>query len=183
MISFLQFLKEASSKKGEGSTCIMLYFDKLVDPLFKEIKYQIDKDHLYGVDDGYGFETNPHVTVKYGVIEPDLDMVNDILGKIDPVPIKTKPKFSLFENEKYDVLKVNIMSPELRKFNARVERIFDCEENKFKGYIPHSTIAYLQPGYGRKYLNMESDFLDSEYLMTRLVISGPTLDKKYVTLK
>lgn len=182
MISFLQFLKESSSsKKGSGSSCIMLYFDKIVDPLFKEIKSKINPKDLYGVEDGYGFESNPHVTVKYGIVERDFSIIKDTLGKIDPIEVKTKTKFSLFENEKYDVLKVNVSSAPLRMLNGRICRIFECEDS-YPTYIPHSTICYLQPGSGRRYLNLESDFLNNSYIMNRLVISDPDLNKKYISL-
>lgn len=181
MISFSNFLLEASDKKGMGHSCIMLYYGSPHKDMFLSLKDKIDPEDLYGVDLGYGFETSPHVTVKYGIIEDDLDLMKDIIGKVDPIIVKTAKSFSLFENEKFDVLKISIYSKELREFNRRICRIFE-NEDKYPTYNPHTTIAYLNPGTGKKYIDMDSPVLNTFFTLKKLVLSDPESNKRYIKL-
>jgi len=143
---------------------------------------KIDENDLYKPEDGFGVETDPHVTVKYGLHENDHDKVFTTLGKISPVTVKFKTKVSLFENEKYDVIKINLSGPDIRALNKRVSDIFECTDG-YPVYTPHSTIAYVKPGTGHKYLNLDSDFMGSEFDLTRLIYSDSKSDKKYKYLK
>lgn len=179
MIRFKEFILE-SEKKGQGYGCLMLILSSEHKKTFNKIFNQIDDDDLYGVEDGYGKETEPHVTVKYGLHENDHDKIFDILGKIDPITIKLKSP-SLFENEKYDVLKMGVSSPELRSLNSRVCRIFEYTD-KYKDYNPHVTIAYLKPGMGKKYLKLQNDIIGKDLTLSRLCFSDDKTNKKYKKL-
>lgn len=76
---------------------------------------------------------------------------------------------------------MNVSGDELREFNRRVERIFDWESD-FDKYIPHITLGYLQPGCGRKYLNLESPLFGQEITLSRLVISNKYKQYKYIDI-
>lgn len=180
MISFKQFLLEGS-QKGSGSSCIMLYFNNHYMNQFKKITSKINPKDLWGENDGYGLETKFHVTIKYGLYEQDLDVIHSTIGELNPIPVKLKKSLSLFENQKYDVLKLNVSGDELREFNRRVEKIFDWESD-FDKYIPHVTIGYLQPGSGKKYLNLDSPLFGQEITLSQLVISNKYRQYKYIDI-
>lgn len=180
MDSFKVFLE--GSKKGNGFGCLMLYFTNELKKDFLKLTKEIDPDDLYKPEDGFGAEDTPHVTVKYGLHENDHDKVFTTLGKIDPIPVKFKRKVSLFENKKFDVVKINMSGMELRALNRRVCSIFDYTDN-FPVYQPHSTIAYVTPGKGTKYLNLEAPFMGEEFLINKLVYSDDESNKKFRRLK
>ena len=95
---------------------------------------------------GDGFETDPHVTLLYGIHEehPTLPLI-DIL--------ETHPKFtvtlgdvSLFtEDEEFDVVKTDIHCNDL--FVLRSTMLTVCYYTlTFPEYIPHATIAFVKKG-------------------------------------
>ena len=182
MISFKDYLLTEGAKKGTGFGCLMLMFTNDLKKDFLKLTNQIDEKHLYKPEDGYGRENEPHVTVKYGLHENDHDIVFQTLGKLPPVPIKFKKKVSLFENEKFDVVKLNISGSELRALNKRVSTVFECTDT-YPNYQPHATVAYVQPGFGNKYLDLAADFMGEEFEITRLCFSDENSDKKFKVLK
>lgn len=97
-----------------------------------------------------GREHDPHVTVKYGVhFQTPSRRLRDALRRFGPVTI-TFGKTSLFQNEDADVLKVDIVSPDLRRLNNLIARLLPTDDTH-PIYSPHATIAYLKPGRGKKY--------------------------------
>ena len=113
----------------------------------------IPKDELYdSVDPEWSdgaLETDPHVTVLYGLTKHEADPVAAAIADHGPVTV-TLGKMSLFESEDYDVLKVDVESPKLRALNAKISKL--PNENTFPDYKPHMTIAYLKKGEGKKYV-------------------------------
>lgn len=143
-------------KKGDSydSGCVMLYFKF---PAIKEIHDQIDPEDLYtqdGSEDGrtYGIEDEPHITLLFG-LDPSvpLDDVVDILDNHTYTPCQVY-NASLFENEKYDVLKFDVKGSDLHETNEELCTL--PYENKFPDYHPHMTIAYIKPGKGSKYTEL-----------------------------
>jgi hypothetical protein len=92
---------------------------------------------------GYGYENDPHVTIKYG-FTPDLDKIKlaTALKGIKPFIISLIA-INRFTNPKFDVLKFDAESPVLRELRKRV----DCysNEDSHPVYHPHMTLAYVQP--------------------------------------
>src|SRR5690606_16013984 len=64
-----------------------------------------------------GIETNPHITIKYGLHTNDPRQVADAIAGQPPVAV-TFGKTSVFANDKCDVVKVEIESNGLRELNA-----------------------------------------------------------------
>lgn len=102
---------------------------------------------------GEGRETNPHVTVKYGLHEQEPGPVEDFLGKKGPITL-TLGKTSFFNpsksSEGNDVVIVGVDSPELRALNRDVSSNFKVTDTHPE-YKPHITLAYVKPGLGAKY--------------------------------
>lgn len=109
-------------------------------------KQQISNDVLFVDEDGgMGREEEQHVTVKYGLHDsmPSDELLN-IFASTAPFNAQIEP-ISLFRNEKYDVVKMGVSSPQLREFNRRVSTECPCTDT-FPDYNPHITLAYVKPG-------------------------------------
>lgn len=113
----------------------------------------IPKDELFdSIDPEWSdgaLETEPHVTVLYGLTKHEAAPVAKVIKDHGPITI-TLGKLSVFENDQYDVLKVDVESPELRALNAKLSKL--PHESSFPDYKPHMTIAYLKKGEGKKYV-------------------------------
>lgn len=92
----------------------------------------------------YGRENEPHITCLYGLTdESDMFKIKRYLTAVDPFEIELDD-ISLFSSDpKYDVVKVEILSPELHEVNAWI--VENCKNSqKFPEYHPHMTIAYVR---------------------------------------
>ncbi len=102
----------------------------------------------------YGIEREPHVTVLYGIeSEAYLPALKKVCSKIKPFSIKLG-SVSLFETDpSFDVLKIDIISPELHKLNSLFKSNSKFHSD-FPDYHPHLTLAYLKKGKGKSYLGL-----------------------------
>lgn len=186
MIKLIDLLKEAKDKYEYG--CAMLYFSFPGQVI--KIQDTIDPDDLYIADDngGYGLETEPHCTLLYGLHDGvTLDEVKNIINKYTFSDLKaTGP--SLFENEKFDVLKYDIGYPTrggafLHKCNNELTTLPNTQT--FPDYHPHATIAYLKPGLGKKYVKLFKDKGASEFIAkpTHAIYSEPDGTKSKIKIE
>ena len=193
-----EFLTEQKKDKNKKYSygCLMLYYDF---PDIKEIHDEIDEDDIYS-EDGMGLETETHTTLLYGFhddeIEDDKEILDLVLDK--DIPLLKLYNISIFENEKYDVLKFDVkhyMVDEegeedyskkddmLIEINKDLTKEFPYTTN-FPDYHAHSTIGYLVSGKGKDYVKK---FKDKEFIVTpkQLIYSKPdkTKVKKKITIK
>lgn len=116
----------------------------------------IDTDDLYidPDDDSYGKEEYAHVTLLYG-IHPDQNIEESIKKFLkDNFPKGVNLQLtgiSIFESEKFDVVKFDVESEDCNKINEWLINNVEYT-SKFNDYKPHATIAYVTKGKGRKYL-------------------------------
>jgi 2'-5' RNA ligase len=116
-----------------------------------------------------GRETEPHITLKYGLHGWDPKIAQEALAGEGPITVRLG-KVSLFQNDDADVVKVDIDSPDLHRLN---QKIADAHPNTetHSTYEPHATIAYVRPGQGRKYAG--SNFLEGQTItLDRIMFSG-----------
>ena len=131
--------------------CAMLYFNF---PEIYKIQDAINPDHLYYEDanGGYGFEDEPHTTLLYGLHEEvTLENIQKVLDNYTYTTCKIHNP-SLFENEKFDVLKFDVSGDNLHESNSDLSKL--PHTTSYPDYHPHLTIAYLKPGMGKKYVEM-----------------------------
>lgn len=137
--------------------CVMLYSDFPSEII--KLQDAINPNDLYTASDngGYGLETEAHCTLLYGLHDDvKLDEVKNIIDGCKFGDLRaTGP--SLFENEKFDVLKYDVTYPTrggafLHKCNKQLATLPNTQT--FPDYHPHMTIAYLKPGMGQKYVEM-----------------------------
>lgn len=117
-----------------------------------EITSMIDVNDLYKPK---GIERRPHLTLFYGLHkEVTFDQVkktiDDFNGEID-IEIDG---IDVFENADFDVVKLNIVSNKsLEILNHELSKLPSTVE--YTDYKPHITIAFLNKGEGRKYINTD----------------------------
>jgi len=145
-------------------------------PELETIHNKIDKTDLYEDDTNkYGLENKSHITLLYGLHKGvSLKDVEDSLTNIN-IPAKLKlTKISLFENEKYDVLKFDVKIDSLGKINKKLSELPYTSE--YDEYKPHVTIAYLKKGKGKKYTDKFKD-LNYEVKTTKVRYNEASGDK------
>jgi 2'-5' RNA ligase/predicted nucleotidyltransferase len=137
-------------KKEYG--CLML---DLPIKNWEQITNTVKKDDIFD-EEGFGIEEVPHVTVLFGFI-PEKTNPKDVEKIVkkhlkDRQKIKIKLKeISLFENKDKEVLKFDIESEDLQSLNKLLRKEFEYKSD-YPDYHPHMTIAYLNPGTGKKYV-------------------------------
>lgn len=153
MITFADYVSLIEENAAKRSyACLMLDCSK-VKAKFKELQKDIEKDDLYTEEEGHGMETEPHITVLYGIHEQEPKKVKEQL-ELTPVEY-TLTGLSLFENDKFDVLKFTVRSPDLKNLNKQCTEELEYT-NSYPDYIPHMTVAYLKPGMGKKYTKLKN---------------------------
>lgn len=136
--------------------CMMLYYDV---PEWSEYLSMIDENDLYEEEDNdqFGLENEPHITLLFGLHSNEIDD-DELFGKIEQfgAPEVSMSNISLFENPKYDVVKFDVEGPELFNMNKVLVDNFPYTTD-YPDYHPHSTIAYVKPGMGKKYVKKLSE--------------------------
>lgn len=192
ILKYNEFLNEKKKNNEE---------DKEYGCVMAQIKYSnwkdkilsiIDEKDLYTEEDdsSYGLESEPHITILYGIHSDEVkpNEIKEFIKEYDINKFELKlSDISLFENEKYDVVKFDIDDKDniLTDFNKTLTEKYPFT-NKFKDYHPHSTIAYVKKGKGKKYIQKLKEPILVE--INRIKYSYPTdemnkKDKFYVKLK
>lgn len=123
------------------------------------------------LDPEEGRESEPHVTVKFGLHEAKpSDKLKKLIANTQPFKIKLG-KTSIFENEKYDVVKLSVESKAIHAFNAAVKKAVQTTDT-YPTYIPHLTLAYVKPGEGKRFVGKSATFPEIE--ITQVKFSGPS---------
>jgi hypothetical protein len=149
-------VKESDNKQTYDYGCSMIYFDF---PKMNEIHSMIDEEDVYTEDgdSSYGLETEPHTTLLYGLHSDEID--DDlVMGASTKHGIPGELKLhnaSLFQNDKYDVLKFDVDDDHLHKINGELCKLPHTTD--YPDYHPHSTVAYLKKGKGEKYTEKLKD--------------------------
>lgn len=165
MSRYINFFLENFAKREYS--CLMLNCSGLTKEIEK-LQKKIKKSDIYTEGSGHGLETCSHVTILYGLLT---NSSRKVLDSIPKKPIEYKIKgLSLFENEKYDVLKFDIESDDLKKLNKKIAKEFP-NENKFQ-YTPHLTLAYLRSGKGKKYVDIETTLVGMSFIGSVLDFSN-----------
>jgi len=106
-------------------------------------------DHHLAKD---GRENDPHVTVKYGLHTQNPRDVSRLVSSAKP-PRVTLGRTSIFPggpDKDYDVVKIDVDSPELHSLNATLSDGLPHTDT-YPVYKPHVTVAYVKKGLGTQY--------------------------------
>lgn len=96
-----------------------------------------------------GRETNPHVTVKYGLHGDDPEAIRAVVESHAPIKVRLGAT-SIFKGAEHDVVKADVKSPELHALNKAIADAAPHTDTHPE-YQPHATLAYVKPGKGEKY--------------------------------
>jgi RNA polymerase sigma factor (sigma-70 family) len=117
---------------------------------FTDFANSIPESELYEEEgENYGREDKPHITIHYG-LEATPEQVQQTVQDFGGLKLKFGPT-SIFDAEKYDVLKVGVIGQDIHRLNALLQKDYPVQ-SKFPDYKPHLTIAYLKKGDGKKYV-------------------------------
>ncbi len=147
-------ISEVKNSHTNEYGCLMIDIEH---PNWNDILKNIDKEDIYDDEPGFGLEKDPHVTILFGFHKnTDIDKIKSLIKdqKLEIIKLHSKG-ISIFETPDYDVVKFDIICPELHKLNKLMTSNFDYT-NDFKDYHPHMTIAYVKKGQGQKYINKKS---------------------------
>jgi 2'-5' RNA ligase superfamily len=160
--------------------CLMAMVDKKSANIISKFAHKIiSSDILYidPNDDSYGFDDEPHCTIKYGFI-PDLTKkdVDYILKGVKPFNI-TLTALSQFNSELYDVIKFDVeKSDVLKRLRKKADEFKN--EDEYPNYKPHMTLAYTKP----KTFKLTRKNLNIVLPITRFKYSGMNNEKFYINL-
>jgi hypothetical protein len=160
-------------------SCLMLDLSFLQQE-FLDIQDEICPCEVYESEQGMGLEKEPHITVLYGLHTKKFSDVTDVVD-LTPCSFKFKD-ISLFKNDKYDVLKLDIQSEDLHDLNKEITSKLPFTTN-FPKYHPHSTIAYMQPGYGKFYTKVKNKLVGRRFVSNKFIFSDPDGHKIWFTSK
>ena len=115
----------------------------------------ISKEDLYLPDNEvYGMETNPHLTLLYGLHkEVSVEDIEKAINQFNIKDFKIEVDgIDIFENEQFDVLKMKVFNSKiLNQMHLKLKELPNSD--KYEQYSPHITIAYLKSGTGNKYID------------------------------
>lgn len=104
-----------------------------------------------------GIETEPHVTVRYGLKGDDTAGIRKFIESQAPFEA-TLGKTDKFEPSEHSdgmtPIIAPIESPELHRIEAELDQHGDFSERSFPEYKPHATLGYVKPESAEKYVGM-----------------------------
>jgi 2'-5' RNA ligase len=167
-------------------SCVMLMVPETLSAPLQEWSEKHIPDKALFVDDdgGKGREDECHVTVLYGLTDaiPSENLM-EVLESTRPFEVYLG-KVSLFENDEFDVVKCEVISPALHALNKRICASVDYE-NDHPVYKPHCTIAYVKKGAAKKLVGQkpfDDADLDPKFTVTEIVFSSKNGDKQTLSL-
>lgn len=127
-----------------------------------------------------GREGDPHVTVRFGLHTGDRGDVARIVEGTGDLFMRLGA-VTLFEAEgrDYDVLKVDVESPDLHRMHWRLGALPHTDTHP--EYHPHATIAYVKAGKGRAYMDRMA-VLDVSAAASEVVFSDQDGQKSTISL-
>lgn len=172
---------------GHKFGCLML---KLPDSVCKSITdWTLEHVPDFHLGPG-GRELSPHVTVAYG-FSPDFDQLDALRGLLvrnGPLSITLTgvsaftAGYGKWTNTDGDVLKADVDSDALHQLRAQIEGNFDLPGNKFPNYVPHVSLAYIDPLVIGSYVDLVPEFLPLTVEITEAIWSGADGIKEMIPL-
>lgn len=96
-----------------------------------------------------GRETEPHITVKYGLHTDSADDVRPLIEAAGPIDFRTANKVSVFTGGDADVVKIDVLSPKLRSLHKKISDTLENTDTH-PTFRPHITVAYVKKGRGNR---------------------------------
>jgi hypothetical protein len=178
---YIDFMKEAKEKPGNlyKYGCVML---ELNISNWEELTNIIDTSDVYLPNDpSHGIETNPHVTILYG-LHPGVtvDQVKSVFDKFHKEIHIDIDGVGIFENPEFDVVKLNVIPDgSLQELHDEMKKLPNSDQ--YPEYKPHITLSYVKKGTGKKYINPNYKYTIKD--IGRIKYSTPEGEKIYFDIK
>lgn len=150
-------------------SCVMYEMPRVIADLVLDWSTaNIKEEDLY-LNHKEGRVKNTHITILYGLHTNNLEEIQNITDKFEPVKIELGV-IKKFQNKNFDVINIEVKGQQLFKMNKSLKKLkYTCEH---PNYIPHCTIAYVKKNscdhlLGRKY------FFGKKLLLKKLVFTSP----------
>ena len=137
----------------------------------------INEKDLYTKESDMGIETDPHITILYGLHTNKTTEVKKILQKEKSFKIKFG-LISKFKAPKYDVLKIEVKSPYLFHLNRLLKKLDYTSKHE---YNPHCTLAYVKKGTCENLVG-NNHFKDKQFTIESVIFSSKDKIKTNIEL-
>jgi len=164
---------------SKGSTQIDLP-EQLAQEIMAWGKTNVPDKDLYTKDDDKGREDEIHVTLFYGIVEDAEDKIREMMSGVKPFECRLGLVTAFKDVKEYDVLKIDIESPELVKLHYLIQDNVK-NKNKYPTYTPHVSIAYLKKDKANGLIG-EDRFRGTSFKVTEIVYSTKDHDKIKIPL-
>lgn len=146
----------------------------------QEYKFEVD-EHIYTdpEDPSYGREDEIHTTILYGIHDENPDEVAELVKDVEPFEVQLGP-ISYFDSDDYNVMKVDVDSPQLHDLNQKIQDNVDFSTD-YPEYKPHMTIAYVTKDFPKDEVDIET-FKGLTQLVKEIIFSSKNGQKTSVKL-
>lgn len=136
-------------------SCAMLPLSEQTSSIIKYwTKVNVAPEKLFINEDAGmdGYESEPHVTVKYGIHDIEPDRLNSIVSGCGTINLTFGNVTKFDVNPDFDVLKIDVSCPELFALNKLISESMECTDT-YPEYHPHVTLAYIKKGACSELIN------------------------------
>ncbi len=179
MPNFKKFYNLLTEQYDFACLMIPIWDASIYELSIKNIK---EEDLYVGDEAGKGDKgrvSDSHVTVLYGTKDSDLEKIKELCKYEKPFEI-TLGKISLFEQEKFDVLKIEVTSGKLSAIHNLLKNSIPNEYG-FPTYQAHITLAYIKKGTCRELIGNNS-FEGKTFIVTSFAYTMTNGRKEIVDL-
>ena len=162
-MTYTQYLKE----EKQPLSCLMATIPESDAKAILEFGEKIPKENLYTDEEGFGLEKKCHTTVFYGMHDQSPEASFEHIK--EPIKIQLKT-VTVFECDKYDVLKIDVESKDLRKLHKEIKDNLEATIT-FPNFSPHITIGYIKKGTCKELLK-DKAFSGQEIEISDFVFSN-----------
>lgn len=162
-----------------GTVQINIDPESMAGILIAEMREKISRAHL----SAEGVETEPHITVCYGLDEADIPpALVRCLEQKTSFNVGFGPVESFPEKDGSAPLYVSVyLSDELGELNREVRSSANFKKSDHSRYIPHLTLAYVKPEFVDQYSGM-ADLVGEDYLVTDITVVSRNDERMEVPL-
>jgi 2'-5' RNA ligase len=127
----------------------------------------------------------PHVTVRYGLKTDLTPELRKFIESQSPFEAKLGPTTAFPPSKSSDgaaPIVAPVISPELHRINAEIEKQGEFEPSSFPEYRPHVSVAYVKPELAKKYTGMK-DAEGKTFPITSIAVTDKNGDHTEIPLK